>query len=198
MAPTPPPYYDTFTKCLPLFIVFFFSADQFHYDWGLRAVKSVLLVAGKLKRCDPHIDEEAVLMRALRDFNTPKIVSADTPIFLRLIADLFPSMDLAPKVSNVGSGMTVAPLSLPPLEPWGSWTTKRSVNTKDSVQFIYNRSIAASLVTQFSQIVWPNDKNNSVSNCVGTCYRTPLQIEGERGAVQDLHPGMRRGAVATG
>lgn len=62
-------------------------------------MKSVLLVAGKLKRCDPDIDEEAVLMRALRDFNTPKIVSADTPIFLRLIADLFPSMDLAPKVS---------------------------------------------------------------------------------------------------
>lgn len=57
-------------------------------------------MAGKLKRCDPHIDEEAVLMRALRDFNTPKVVSADTPIFLRLIADLFPSMDLAPKVNQ--------------------------------------------------------------------------------------------------
>eukprot|EP00752_Nemacystus_decipiens_P011484 g10196.t1 len=76
-------------------------SKQFHYDWGLRAVKSVLLVAGKLKRCDPHIDEEAVLMRALRDFNTPKIVSADTPIFLRLISDLFPSTDLAPKVNEV-------------------------------------------------------------------------------------------------
>ncbi|CAM9120279.1 unnamed protein product [Sphacelaria rigidula] len=75
-------------------------SKQFHYDWGLRAVKSVLLVAGKLKRSDPDIDEEAVLMRALRDFNTPKIVSADTPIFLRLIADLFPSMDLAPKVNE--------------------------------------------------------------------------------------------------
>lgn len=55
------------------------SLPQFHYDWGLRAVKSVLLVAGKLKRCDPDIDEEAVLMRALRDFNTPK-VSCSTPV----------------------------------------------------------------------------------------------------------------------
>lgn len=33
----------------------------------------MLLVAGKLKRSDPGIDEEAVLMRALRDFNTPKV-----------------------------------------------------------------------------------------------------------------------------
>lgn len=34
-----------------------------------------------------------------RLFNCARqIVSADTPIFLRLIADLFPSMDLAPKV----------------------------------------------------------------------------------------------------
>lgn len=48
-------------------------SHQFHYDWGLRAVKSVLLMAGKLKRSDPGIDEEAVLMRALRDFNTPKV-----------------------------------------------------------------------------------------------------------------------------
>lgn len=92
----------------------FRSLEQFHYDWGLRAVKSVLLVAGKLKRCDPHIDEEAVLMRALRDFNTPKIVSADTPIFLRLIADLFPSMDLAPKVSYFGCAAGFAPFPCAP------------------------------------------------------------------------------------
>ncbi|CAM9397477.1 unnamed protein product, partial [Discosporangium mesarthrocarpum] len=75
-------------------------SKQFHYDWGLRAVKSVLLVAGKLKRSEPEIDEEAILMRALRDFNTPKIVTADTPIFLRLINDLFPNMDLPTKVNE--------------------------------------------------------------------------------------------------
>lgn len=31
-------------------------------------------------------------MRALRDFNVPKIVSDDKPIFLRLIGDLFPKV----------------------------------------------------------------------------------------------------------
>eukprot|EP00605_Chrysophyceae_sp_TOSAG23-4_P001019 GSChrysophyteH1.ASY1.ANO1.1120.1 assembled CDS len=68
-----------------------------HYDWGLRAIKSVLRVAGMLKRADPEFEEEAILMRALRDFNTPKIPSNDIPIFLRLIADLFPGLDLLPK-----------------------------------------------------------------------------------------------------
>ena len=65
-------------------------SKQAHYDWGLRAVKSVLRVAGILKRASPESDEEPVLMRALRDFNTPKIPAKDTPIFLRLIEDLFP------------------------------------------------------------------------------------------------------------
>jgi dynein heavy chain len=65
-------------------------SKQAHYDWGLRAVKSVLRVAGTLKRAEPDVNEEAILMRALRDFNTPKIPANDTPIFLRLIDDLFP------------------------------------------------------------------------------------------------------------
>ena len=65
-------------------------SPQHHYDWGLRAVKSVLRVAGALKRAEPEVAEEAVLLRALRDFNTPKMPSSDLPIFLRLIQDLFP------------------------------------------------------------------------------------------------------------
>jgi dynein heavy chain len=32
-------------------------------------------------------------MRALRDFNTPKIVADDKPIFLGLIGDLFPGLE---------------------------------------------------------------------------------------------------------
>lgn len=68
-----------------------------HYDWGLRAVKSVLRMAGKLKRADPQIAEDPLLMRALRDFNLPKIVTDDKPIFTRLIADLFPKVECEPK-----------------------------------------------------------------------------------------------------
>uniref|UniRef100_A0AAY4DSH0 Dynein, axonemal, heavy polypeptide 9 like n=1 Tax=Denticeps clupeoides TaxID=299321 RepID=A0AAY4DSH0_9TELE len=72
-------------------------SKQDHYDWGLRAIKSVLVVAGSLKREDRTMPEEQVLMRALRDFNLPKIVTSDFPIFLGLISDLFPLLDVSRK-----------------------------------------------------------------------------------------------------
>lgn len=74
-------------------------SKQKHYDWGLRAVKSVLRMAGKLRRADPEMDEDPVLMRALRDFNLPKIITDDKSIFLTLIRDLFPGIDPEPKVN---------------------------------------------------------------------------------------------------
>jgi dynein heavy chain len=99
---------EGFVRARPLSVKFVtlykLSSDllskQHHYDWGLRAIKSVLRVAGMLKRADPSFEEEAILMRALRDFNTPKIPTNDIPIFLRLISDLFPGLDLTPKVNT--------------------------------------------------------------------------------------------------
>ncbi|XP_041102237.1 dynein heavy chain 11, axonemal-like [Polyodon spathula] len=72
-------------------------SKQDHYDWGLRAVKSVLVVAGSLKRGDKSRPEDQVLMRALRDFNLPKIVTDDVPIFNGLIGDLFPALNVPRK-----------------------------------------------------------------------------------------------------
>jgi dynein heavy chain len=68
-------------------------SKQSHYDWGLRAVKSVLVVAGQLRRAEPALNEEALLMRALRDFNIPKIVQADEVVFFGLLNDLFPDLN---------------------------------------------------------------------------------------------------------
>ena len=36
-------------------------------------------------------------MRALRDFNIPKIVTDDMPVFMGLIGDLFPGLDVPRK-----------------------------------------------------------------------------------------------------
>lgn len=74
-------------------------SKQDHYDWGLRAIKSVLVVAGGLKRGDRTRPEDQVLMRALRDFNVPKIVTADLEVFMGLIGDLFPALDV-PRKTN--------------------------------------------------------------------------------------------------
>ena len=76
-------------------------SEQVHYDWGLRAVKSVLRQAGKLKRADPNVSEEELLMRALRDFNWPKIKVEDRLIFLGLIRDLFPGINAEAKTDEV-------------------------------------------------------------------------------------------------
>lgn len=42
---------------------------------GLRAIKSVLVVAGSLLRAEEGQVESQVLFRALRDFNIPKILA---------------------------------------------------------------------------------------------------------------------------
>ena len=75
-------------------------SKQPHYDWGLRSVKSVLRVAGSMKRANPTLDESQVLMRALRDFNTPKIPAHDIQIFLRIINDLFMGITVESKVDE--------------------------------------------------------------------------------------------------
>ncbi|CAK9806047.1 Dynein axonemal heavy chain 10 [Anthophora plagiata] len=68
-------------------------SKQNHYDFGLRALKSVLNMAGQLKRTSGDLPEDVVLMRALRDMNLPKFIFDDVPLFLGLIADLFPGLD---------------------------------------------------------------------------------------------------------
>jgi len=72
-------------------------SKQMHYDWGLRAIKSVLVVAGAFKRAEPDVSERGLLMRALRDFNIPKIVTEDVVVFMGLITDLFPNLDVPAK-----------------------------------------------------------------------------------------------------
>lgn len=64
------------------------------YDWGMRAIKSVLVVAGSFKRADPTLPEQAILMRSLRDTNEAKIEGDDLIIFMGLLGDLFPGINV--------------------------------------------------------------------------------------------------------
>uniref|UniRef100_A0A0G4IFQ9 AAA+ ATPase domain-containing protein n=1 Tax=Chromera velia CCMP2878 TaxID=1169474 RepID=A0A0G4IFQ9_9ALVE len=70
-------------------------SKQYHYDFALRALKSVLVMAGSLKRGAVGLSEEIVLMRALRDMNMPKFVKQDVGLFQGLLSDLFPGLECA-------------------------------------------------------------------------------------------------------
>lgn len=55
-------------------------------------MKSVLVMAGSLKRENPDLDEDVVLIRAMRDSNLPKFLVDDVELFQNIISDLFPGV----------------------------------------------------------------------------------------------------------
>jgi len=62
----------------------------------MRAVKSVLVMAGQVKRAEESLSEDMVLIRAMRDSNIPKFLKDDVPLFNAIIQDLFPGIVMEP------------------------------------------------------------------------------------------------------
>jgi dynein heavy chain len=50
--------------------------------------------AGSVKRVDPTTAEEVILYRTMLDLIKPKLVYLDLPLFMALLSDLFPGVEL--------------------------------------------------------------------------------------------------------
>ncbi|XP_053403796.1 dynein axonemal heavy chain 2-like isoform X5 [Mercenaria mercenaria] len=68
-------------------------SKQDHYDFGLRALVSVLRYAGRKKRSNPNMSDEELLLLSMKDMNIAKLTSVDLPLFNGIMSDLFPGIE---------------------------------------------------------------------------------------------------------
>ncbi|KAL3074123.1 hypothetical protein niasHT_033331 [Heterodera trifolii] len=73
-------------------------SNQCHYDFGLRALKYVLVSAGNIKRdAIQRSSEQQMLFQSVCETLKPKLVSEDITLLQSLLHDVFPGISYSPK-----------------------------------------------------------------------------------------------------
>ncbi|KAK7218812.1 hypothetical protein V2G26_006815 [Clonostachys chloroleuca] len=89
------PFFDSCSKKL---------SKQAHYDFGLRALKSVLVSSGGLKRArlldaegdSQEVFEPEIIVQSIRETIAPKLIKSDVDIMMTIEKDCFPGVDYVP------------------------------------------------------------------------------------------------------
>jgi dynein heavy chain len=99
------------------------------------------VMAGTLKRANPDLREDIVLIRSLRDSNLPKFLAEDIPLFQGILSDLFPGIELPdPDYGRLQTAIPEA-LSTMKLQPVPELITKiiqlyETINVRHGVMLV--------------------------------------------------------------
>ena len=90
----------------------------------MRAVKSIILASGALRKEWPDQDEDITVLRAISVCNIPKFIKEDIDQFNGIISDLFPTTDNSPQEYNQLKHQIGQSIEAKNLEPNQEFETK--------------------------------------------------------------------------
>ncbi|XP_043684796.1 cytoplasmic dynein 2 heavy chain 1 [Vespula pensylvanica] len=106
-------------------------SKQPHYDWGLRALRSVIDAISSAN----HLDESSRLLIAIKDSTLPKLTEDDAKKFLDLLVDVFPNTDhLLTEVSNEKKDLREALVKLCESENYTRNIVEQCIQLRDQLK----------------------------------------------------------------
>ena len=109
-------------------------SKQFHYDFKLRALVSIIRNAGNKRAKNPHFPEDEIVVQACKDMNVGKMTADDLPLFLAIMGDLFPGVETPDTDYGELKGEVIKELERQGLQPTDFIVTKalQTYETKTS------------------------------------------------------------------
>ncbi|KAK9459211.1 dynein heavy chain, N-terminal region 1-domain-containing protein [Lipomyces oligophaga] len=115
------PFFDQLTSRL---------SHQYHYDFGLRALKSVLANSGEWKRRQSQqstgtdLNEDQIILRSIHETILPKLVGDDTSLLGLIEKDIFPNIKYVPEDFSELRKELTSLMTKDGLVPSDSWLEK--------------------------------------------------------------------------